>query len=595
MKHKIRRVWESAATFSKRHKIWTGLILIILLGVGYYAYGKITNTSGETRYILGTVSKGTIISSVSASGQVAASNQVDIKPKASGDITYLAVKAGQKVSAGALIASIDPSDALKSVRDAKANLESAQISHAKLTEPADALTKTQAENALTQATNDLAKNYDVSFNDISNTYLDLPSIMTGLQSILYGSDISHGSKDNISAYSDSVQNVDAGVTAFRDDAAAKYRAARTAYDASIADYKNVSRASDKATIEKMLNETYTTTKTVAEAVKSTNDLLNFVKDRMTTYNINVPTQLGTSQNSLSTYTSETNSHVTTLANDISSLTTGVQSITEKRQSLDKINAGADPLDVQSSNLSVTKAENALADAESNLADYSIRAPFSGVLASVAVKNHDSVSSGSAVATLITDDRIAELSLNEVDAAKIKVGDKVTLTFDAIDGLSLTGSVAEIDSLGTVTQGVVSYTVKVGFDTQSDEVKPGMTVNANIITEIHQNVLTVPSSAVKTQNGASYVMLFNPPISAASSTDPTNAAGILSATLPENVPVEVGISDDTNVEIISGLSENEQIVTKTTTGTAAAVSGTTRTTTGSGTTRNAGFGAPGIRL
>lgn len=593
MKEKLGGIWARSVAFSKKHKIWTGIIAITILGGGYTVYGKLISTSGETRYVLGTVTRSTVISSVSASGQVAASNQVDVKPKVSGDVTYLAVKAGQTVKAGTLIASIDPSDALKSVRDAEANLESAKISLAKLQEPADALTETQAKNALSQAKSDQIKGYDVSFNDVSNTYLDLPSIMTGLQSILYGTDISHGSKDNISSYSDAVQGVDSGVIAFRDDAAAKYRAARAAYDASIADYKNVSRTSSTSTVENVLNETYTTTKTIAEAVKSTNDLLNFVKDRMTTYNLNIPQQLGTSQNSLSTYTSETNSHVTSLANDISSITSNAESIIEKQQSLAKITGGADPLDVQSSNLSVTKAQNALLDAKSNLADYSVRAPFDGVLASVAIKNHDSVSSGSAIATLITTERIAELSLNEVDAAKVKVGDKVTLTFDAVDGLSLTGSVAEIDSLGTVSQGVVSYTVKVGFDTQSEEVKPGMTVNANIITDVHQNVLTVPSSAVKTQNGASYVMVFNPAISVASSTTASNASGILSTTPPENIPVEVGISDDTNVEIISGLSENEQIVTKTTTGTAAAAT-TARTTTG--TTRNTGFGGgPGIRL
>ena len=98
--------------------------------------------------------------------------------------------------------------------------------------------------------------------------------------------------------------------------------------------------------------------------------------------------------------------------------------------------------------------------------------------------------------LITKQKIAEISLNEVDAAKVKVGQKVTLTFDAIDGLSITGEVSEIDALGTVSQGVVTYGVKIAFDTQDERVKSGMSVSAAIITDVKQNVLLVPNAAVK---------------------------------------------------------------------------------------------------
>ena len=63
-----------------------------------------------------------------------------------------------------------------------------------------------------------------------------------------------------------------------------------------------------------------------------------------------------------------------------------------------------------------------------------------MVATVPVNVGDTIGTGTTVVTLITNEKIATLSLNEVDAAKVKVGDKVTLTFDAIDGLSLTGIV-----------------------------------------------------------------------------------------------------------------------------------------------------------
>jgi hypothetical protein len=53
---------------------------------GYFEYKKLTDTSEETRYFTAQVKKGTVVASLSGSGQVSASNQFDVKPKASGDV-----------------------------------------------------------------------------------------------------------------------------------------------------------------------------------------------------------------------------------------------------------------------------------------------------------------------------------------------------------------------------------------------------------------------------------------------------------------------------------------------------------------------------
>src|SRR6185503_5946600 len=109
--------------------------------------------------------------------------------------------------------------------------------------------------------------------------------------------------------------------------------------------------------------------------------------------------------------------------------------------------------------------------------YTVRAPFSGTIAKLSVDKGDQASSGTTVATIISKNQIADLSLNEVDAAKVTVGQKATLTFDAVEDLSIAGAVASVDTLGTVSQGVVSYVVKIQFTTQDERVKPGMSVNA----------------------------------------------------------------------------------------------------------------------
>ena len=124
-------------------------------------------------------------------------------------------------------------------------------------------------------------------------------------------------------------------------------------------------------------------------------------------------------------------------------------------------------------------------------------------------------------------------------------------------------------IGTVSSGVVNYNVKISFDTSDERIKPGMTVSADITTETKENVLLVPGGAVKTLNNESFVQVFNPEIYLAS-----GSQGIASGRTPEQKKVVVGASDDTNVEILSGLQEGEQIVTRT-------ISGATTTPNASG--------------
>lgn len=546
-------------------KFLFGSIAVVFAVVGYYGYQHFFGTAAVTRYVSAQVQKGTLVVSVSGSGQVSVSNQLDLKPKVSGDIVSVAVENGQEVKAGTLIAQIDSTDAQKAVRDAEVNLDSAKLALEKLKQPADALSITQAENVLSQADSDLPKSYDSGFNSVSGAFIDLPSAMTGLQDILYGTTLSKG-QDNISAYADLVKTYDETVLKFRDDAAQKYQIARTSYDKNATDYKIVTRFSGTDAIEQMINETYDTTKNIADAIKSANDLLNFVKDRLTERNLTIPSLLVTHQNELAQYTNQVNTHLSDLANIRDSIVSAKQTITEKTEALAKLKAGADPLDIQSQELSVKQKENALQDAKENLADYFIRAPFDGIVAKTNVEKGDPASASTVIATFITKQQMAQISLNEVDVAKVKVGQKTTITFDAIDGLGITGEVAEIDSVGTVTQGVVTYGVQIGFDAQDERVKPGMSVNAEIITDVKQNVLLAPNSAVKQQNNAAYVEMF-----------------LGDTQTPEWRTVQTGLSNDTMTEIVSGLKEGDQIVTQTI---AAAASQ-------SSTQQNTGLRIPGL--
>lgn len=509
-----------------KYKIISVIIIAAILFGGYFGYQKIKNKNAAVRYVTAAAEKGTIITSVSGSGQISASNQTDVKSKVSGDAIYVGVKNGQEVKTGTLLVQLDDSDAKKTVRDAEANLESAKLSLEKLEGPEGLAVPRNKQNAQ----DDLKKAYDDEFNTVANAFIDLPTVMTGLQNVLFGYDFTQ-SQWNIDFYADAVRTYDEKVSQYRDDAYTKYQAARTAYNQNFQTYKSTDRYSSTDVIEALTSQTYETTKIIADAIKSANNLIQFYKDKLTERNLTPRTLADTHLTNLNTYMGKANTH---LVNLLSAQNT----IKDDKDAI--LNAD---LDIKSQELSIQQKENALLDAKEKLADYFIYAPFGGVITEVSVKKGDSVSGSTVLAVLLAKQRIAEISLNEVDVAKVKVGQKVNLTFDAVSDLTISGEVEEIDTIGAVTQGVVTYGVKIIFDTQDERVKPGMSVSTAIITDVRQDVIVVSSSAVKVSGTIQYVEVLN-------------------GDTIQNQSVETGLSNDTMTEIISGLNEGDKVVTQT---------------------------------
>lgn len=543
----------SLRSYVSRHKKRSIVIGAAVVVVFFFVGKSVFKKDPAPTYVLGSVERGTVVSSISGTGQISSNRTIELKPKVSGDITYVAAKAGQELSRGSLIAQIDSSDAQKSVRDAQVNLESAKLSLEKIEKPADALDILQAENALAQAQAALSRSYEDAFNSVSNAFLDIPSIVTSLDNTLHGTDVNASTSGqwNSTYYAESAHSFettanDGRAYTYRDDAETKYQKAKAAYDKNFSSYKNASRLSDEATISNLLNETYDTARLVADAVKSTQNLLQYYQDTLTAAGRTIVQKSNTQLSSLSTNTGKINSDVSNLLSAKNSIRDANYSVPEKQGQLDDLKNGADSLDLRSAQLSVTQRENALADAKEKLADYSIRAPFDGTLASLDIAVGDTAGSAT-IGTFIAKGSVAEISLNEVDAAKVKVGQKATLTFDAIDDLSIAGSVASIDTIGTVNSGVVNYTVTIAFDTMDDRIRPGMTVSAAIVTDLSQDTLFVPSSAVKSSSSGSYVEVMKS-----------------GATTPTQVSVQTGISSDTETAILSGLTEGDSVVTRTNT-------------------------------
>ncbi len=168
-----------------------------------------------------------------------------------------------------------------------------------------------------------------------------------------------------------------------------------------------------------------------------------------------------------------------------------------------------------------------------------------------------------------------VNLTQVDIPKIKVGNKATLTFDAFSDKTFTGEVVSIDTIGSVSSGVTTYPAVIKLDTSSADIFSNMTATANIITDSKSDVLIVPSSALVSSNGETF-------------------ARVLKNNQETQVAVTTGLASSTQVEITSGLSEGDMVITGTTSS-AAATTSTTSTTSVFSTLGGARGGAAGVNV
>jgi len=197
-------------------------------------------------------------------------------------------------------------------------------------------------------------------------------------------------------------------------------------------------------------------------------------------------------------------------------------------------------------IAVKDRSSALAQAQDNLADYQIRAPFDGVITDLTISSGDSISRTDVFASVITEDNKVVVSLNEIDALSVEEGNTSILTFDAIQGLEITGKVSRVDTIGISTSGVVSYDIEISLDNQNyEKLRPGMSVNAEITAESIEDVIIIPNSAVKGFGDSAYV-------------EQMSDDGV------SQTAVQLGTSNDFYTQIISGLSKGDQIITSTTT-------------------------------
>lgn len=149
---------------------------------------------------------------------------------------------------------------------------------------------------------------------------------------------------------------------------------------------------------------------------------------------------------------------------------------------------------------------------------------------------------SEVVVVVSDHLIVQANVDEVDIGGVKKGQRAKITLDAYPDISVDATVTHISYESTTESGVTMYKVDILPDEVPEAFRSGMSANVEIISQQVENALLLPFSAV-TQGPRGYVVMVQ---------DPSTGEGF-------SQKVEVGLSDDENMEIVSGLSDEDVVL------------------------------------
>ena len=228
--------------------------------------------------------------------------------------------------------------------------------------------------------------------------------------------------------------------------------------------------------------------------------------------------------------------------------------------------------VKNSQETVSQRKTALAQARTNLSYANIYAPIDGIILSREVEEGQTVAASMTTPTLFTIAKDitkmqVEANVDEADIGGVEVSQRVSFTVDAYPQEEFSGRVRQVRLSATTESNVVTYTVIIDADNPEQKLKPGLTATITIFTQELKDIDTVPASAIAFSPDTETLQKYYqqnqitakiPEIKTGKNKEKyiwiKNNDGSLSQKL-----ITIGINDGINIQVVSGLSGNEQIV------------------------------------
>jgi HlyD family secretion protein len=229
--------------------------------------------------------------------------------------------------------------------------------------------------------------------------------------------------------------------------------------------------------------------------------------------------------------------------DVSGLSSANAAIVSAQVQLDRLLNGPSDIEVQIAETQVALAEVAVAQAEAALNRTVLTAPFDGVVAETNLTVGELPPQTAAIQVVDASTYFVDVAVDETDVVKVQVGQSVTIMLDALPDEKLTGQVTRVAVAPIRAGQLVTYTVRVMLDPAQVAVRAGMTATSTIVVNALKDVVILPNRFIRIDRATAQAY----------------ATVESSSGVYEDVPVVLGVRNETESQIISGLEADQQVV------------------------------------
>jgi HlyD family secretion protein len=474
----------------KKKWIWISLAVIaILIAVGYFLGPNLLSMINGSRVAGVQAQEGqfdpanmpttkirpaTDNAQVDAAGNIEVVSQYSAMLRVTGIVIEVPVEVGDDVAVGDLLVAMDTVDLERAVERAELNLASAQAQLDELREAADPVDIASAQASLSSAQENLAEvKAGPSAEELTAAEANLAAAQERYQELLAGQSEAELIQLGVDLQKKTLAlqqaQEDYNRVAYKGDIGASAEAtalqeATFDYDAAKAAYEEATAPASEADLQ--------------EALSSIQD----AKHQLDTLR-NQPTE--------------------------AELASAEAQVASAEAQLADLLDGASESELRTAELNLAEAQLDLEEAQEDLTRARLLSPMDGTVLAVDVEEGQKVNTDSLNAVTLAD--LTQLELNvivaEVDIPKVKVGQSVEISIDALPDRTFKGTVSQIVPVSESDSGVVNYPVTIRLDDENLEgVLPGMTAVATILNESIEPGWLVPANSVREFEGENYVMV-----------------------------------------------------------------------------------------
>lgn len=490
------------------------LIAVALAAGGWYAFGaRQATTTAQATPALQTakVRTGDITITASGSGNLLPASQVALAFRSGGMLAEMAVKVGDRVELGQVLARLDDADARAQVAQAEANLRLAELKLADLA-AADPAAVAAAQASLAAAQADRTKlTTPATAAELLGAQENLRSAQEALAILLAGPD-----PEKLAAAKASLTLTEISV-----------RAAQAAYD-KIADRPDAGATAQAAALWQATTNTEKAKAEYEEVVAGpTADIITAARAKVAVAQAQLDAEKA--------------------GPDADAVKAAEAKVAQTQAQLDALLAGASANDAEAAQLSVTLARYSVENAQRALNNTQLVAPAAGTVLTVGAGVGEAVGASPVITLADLSTPQMRFWVEETDLISVAPGNAVKIVFEALPDLEFSGTVERVDPALVTVDGAPAVQAWASINLTEHPVKllSGLTAEVEIIAGEAKGALLVPVQALRELAPGSFAVFV------------VQADGQL-----ELRPVTVGLRDFANAQVLSGVAKGDVVSTGT---------------------------------